>query len=84
MRFSAYQSSTIGKYWACFRVSNNTCQLCTECYQKRPYVDEMVTPAKLRKVLPRADFLLMCAPDTDASHHMIAAPELDLMKKPAR
>ena len=49
--------------------------------KKRPYVDEMVTPDKLRKVLPRADFLLMCAPDTDASHHMIAAPELDLMKR---
>jgi len=51
--------------------------------KKRPFVDEMVTPDKLRKVLPRADFLLMCAPDTAASHHMIAAPELNLMKKGA-
>ena len=49
----------------------------------RRYVDEMHTPDKLRRLLPKADFLLMCAPDTVHTHHMISKNELDLMKKGA-
>ena len=49
----------------------------------RPYVDEMHTPDKLRRLLPKADFLLICAPDTVHTHHMIGKIELDLMKKGA-
>ena len=49
----------------------------------RRYVDEMHTPDKLRRLLPKADFLLMCAPDTVHTHQMISKKELDLMKKGA-
>ena len=47
------------------------------------YVDRMYRPRDLRRLLPRADFVLMCAPDTKDSHHMIGRRELDLMKKGA-
>jgi phosphoglycerate dehydrogenase-like enzyme len=43
----------------------------------------MYRPRDLRRLLPRADFVLMCAPDTKDSHHMIGPRELDLMKKGA-
>ena len=44
------------------------------------YVDEMYRPRSLRRQLPRADFVLVTAPHTDATHHMIGKRELDLMK----
>ena len=43
-------------------------------------VDEMHTPEKLDALLPRADFVLVSAPHTDATHHMIDARALALMK----
>ncbi len=44
------------------------------------YVDEMYTPDALSKLLPRADFVLMSAPHTDDSHHLLGAVELARMK----
>jgi len=44
------------------------------------HVDEMYTAEALRKLLPRADFLLVSAPLTDATRHMIGAKELALLK----
>ena len=48
--------------------------------RSRRDVDEMGTPEELDALLPRADFVLVSAPHTEASHHMIGAPELALMK----
>lgn len=44
------------------------------------YCDELHRPAKLAKLLPRADFVLMSAPHTHASHHLLGAQELARMK----
>jgi phosphoglycerate dehydrogenase-like enzyme len=49
----------------------------------RRHVDEMHTPDALHALLPRSDFLLVSAPHTDATHHMIGARELALMKSGA-
>lgn len=46
-------------------------------------VDEMHPPAALRRLLPRADFVLVTAPHTHESHHLIGADELELMKEGA-
>jgi glyoxylate/hydroxypyruvate reductase A len=46
----------------------------------RRNVDEMYKPENLHALLPRADFVLVSAPHTDASHHMIGARELALLK----
>jgi phosphoglycerate dehydrogenase-like enzyme len=46
-------------------------------------VDEMHQPAALRRLLPRADFVLVAAPHTADTHHMLGARELDLMKRGA-
>jgi glyoxylate/hydroxypyruvate reductase A len=43
-------------------------------------VDEMRTPVERHAFLPRADFVLVSAPHTDASHHMIGAHELAMLK----
>ncbi|MDX1433683.1 MAG: D-2-hydroxyacid dehydrogenase [Gammaproteobacteria bacterium] len=43
-------------------------------------VDEMHTPQQLHALLPRADFVLVSAPHTDATHQMIGARELELLK----
>ncbi|HUC63705.1 MAG TPA: D-2-hydroxyacid dehydrogenase [Alphaproteobacteria bacterium] len=45
-----------------------------------PHVDEMHRPAALRRLLPKADFVLIAAPHTRESHHLIGARELKLMK----
>ena len=45
-----------------------------------PHVDEMHRPGALSKLLPRADFVLVTAPLTAETRHMIGARELDLMK----
>jgi phosphoglycerate dehydrogenase-like enzyme len=49
----------------------------------RRNVDEMHKPENLHALLPRADFVLVSAPHTDASHHMIAAHELAMLKSGA-
>jgi phosphoglycerate dehydrogenase-like enzyme len=49
----------------------------------RPYVDEMHTPDKLRKLLPRADFVAVATPATAQTHQMLGDAELALMKKGA-
>jgi len=43
-------------------------------------VDEMHRPNALHRLLPKADFVLITAPHTDESYHLIGARELDLMK----
>lgn len=43
-------------------------------------VDEMYTPDALNKLLPRADFVLMSAPYTGNTHHLLGARQLKLMK----
>ena len=47
---------------------------------RRRNVDEMYKPEHLHALLPRADFVLVSAPHTDASHHMIAGRELAMLK----
>jgi glyoxylate/hydroxypyruvate reductase A len=44
------------------------------------YVDRMHTPAKLHKLLPKADFVLMTTPATQATKHLLGKEELALMK----
>jgi len=45
-----------------------------------PHADGVHTPAELPALLPRADFLVVTAPLTHASRHLIGARELDLLK----
>jgi phosphoglycerate dehydrogenase-like enzyme len=47
------------------------------------YVDEMHSTAALRKLLPRADFVLVTAPHTQSTRHMIGAAEIKLLKRGA-
>ena len=44
------------------------------------YVDEMHTTDKLRKLLPRVDFVLVAAPLTDETQGLMGKKELDLLK----
>ena len=48
-----------------------------------PHIDEMVKPRDLNRVIRKADFVLVTAPHTKDTHHMIGARQLDLMKKGA-
>jgi phosphoglycerate dehydrogenase-like enzyme len=48
--------------------------------KRHAQVDEMHRPRALHKLLPRADFVLVAAPLTAETRHMIGARELDLMK----
>lgn len=48
--------------------------------RRHPHVHEMHTPAALHALLPRADFVLVTAPHTDETTHLIGTPELGLMK----
>lgn len=48
--------------------------------RRHRYVDEMYRPAALHKLLPQVDFVLITAPLTVETRHMIGARELDLMK----
>jgi phosphoglycerate dehydrogenase-like enzyme len=48
--------------------------------KRHPHVDEMHRPSVLHRLLPRADFVLVTAPLTAETRHMIGARELDLMK----
>ena len=49
----------------------------------RPYVDQMHTPDKLAKLLPRADFVAVATPATSQSRQMLGAKELALLKNGA-
>ena len=44
------------------------------------HVDAMYQPAALRRLLPKADFVLITAPHTGESHHLIGPREIELMK----
>ena len=44
------------------------------------HVDEMFRPEDLARVLPKADFVLVTAPHTQDTHHMIDARMLDRMR----
>ena len=46
-------------------------------------VHEMYRPADLTRLLPRADFVLVTAPHTSATHRMVGRTELDLLKRGA-
>jgi glyoxylate/hydroxypyruvate reductase len=48
--------------------------------KRHPHVDEMYRTEALHKLLPRADFLLITAPLTAATRHLIGARELDLLR----
>ncbi len=48
--------------------------------RRHVHVDEMHQPPALRELLPRADFVLITAPHTDETTHLIGARELGLMK----
>ena len=48
--------------------------------RRHRHVDEMHRPQALHRLLPRADFVLVTAPLTAETRHMIGARELDLMK----
>lgn len=43
------------------------------------YVDEMFGPGRLRAILPRADFVVVTAPLTPDTRHLIGQRELDLL-----
>jgi len=45
-----------------------------------PHADRIHIPADLPKLLPHADFVVVTAPLTPASRHLIGAHELDLLK----
>lgn len=47
-------------------------------------VDEMVTPARLHDVLPRADWVVIACPLTKETHHLVDAAAIARMKKGAR
>ncbi|RVU38434.1 D-2-hydroxyacid dehydrogenase [Hwanghaeella grinnelliae] len=48
--------------------------------EPRENVDEMHKPDALADLIPRADVVLMTAPHTETSHHMLGKAELDLFK----
>jgi len=50
---------------------------------KPPEVDELVGPDRLAEVLPRADYLVVALPLTEATRHIIDAEALALMKPSA-
>jgi phosphoglycerate dehydrogenase-like enzyme len=48
-----------------------------------PHVDRMYRPRDLPRLLPKADFILVAAPHTKATHRMLGAREIALIKKGA-
>jgi phosphoglycerate dehydrogenase-like enzyme len=46
----------------------------------RAAVDEMHRPDAIPELLPRADFVMMCAPDTKHSHQLLGAREINALK----
>ena len=51
--------------------------------KKHPHVDEMYQPQSLCRILPKADFVLVTAPHTKDTHHLMGAKEIGLMKRGA-
>src|SRR5262245_5034859 len=51
--------------------------------RRNRYCDEVVDPAGLHKVLPRADFIVVTAPSTSETDGMIGTREFALIKKTA-
>jgi glyoxylate/hydroxypyruvate reductase A len=51
--------------------------------ERHPSIDQMVKPRDLDRVLPKADFVLVTAPHTKDTHHLIGRRQLELMKKGA-
>lgn len=50
----------------------------------RTYLDQAFPVAKLEEVLPQADFVVLCAPETDETKHLIGAGQIAKMKRGAR
>ena len=48
--------------------------------KSRRHVDEMYTAEQLHSILPRVDFVLVTAPLTEDTYHLIGEQELDLLK----
>ncbi|MBM3541943.1 MAG: D-2-hydroxyacid dehydrogenase [Alphaproteobacteria bacterium] len=44
-------------------------------------VDKMFKPKDLPKLLPKADFVVMCVPATDATKHLMGRREINMMRK---
>ncbi|MGH6932024.1 MAG: NAD(P)-dependent oxidoreductase [Dongiaceae bacterium] len=51
--------------------------------RRQRYVDRMYRPRDLRRLLPRADFIMMTTPYTKDTHHMLGAREIALIKRGA-
>jgi phosphoglycerate dehydrogenase-like enzyme len=49
-----------------------------------PDADRVLPPNELASALPEADWVIVCAPATAGTRHIIGAPELALMKPSAR
>ena len=47
-------------------------------------VDSLLAPTDLKAVLPEADWVVLCAPSTPQTQHMIGAAEISLLKPEAR
>jgi phosphoglycerate dehydrogenase-like enzyme len=50
----------------------------------RTYAEKIFAAAQLREVLPGADYVLICAPETAETKHLIGAAEIARMKRGAR
>ena len=48
------------------------------------HAEKIVTSAELNNVLPHADYVLLCAPETAETNSLIGAEQLALMKRSAR
>jgi phosphoglycerate dehydrogenase-like enzyme len=48
------------------------------------YAEKIVSSAELQTVLPNADYLLLCAPETSETNSLIGAQQLVQMKRTAR
>ncbi|TSC78527.1 MAG: Uncharacterized protein G01um101433_192 [Parcubacteria group bacterium Gr01-1014_33] len=51
--------------------------------QKPQFVDELKTGAYLDKMLPHADFIAICLPHTNETHHLFGIKKFKLMKSSA-
>jgi phosphoglycerate dehydrogenase-like enzyme len=50
----------------------------------RTHLDKLFSAAQLTEALPEADFVLLCAPETSETEHLIGAAQLAKMKRGAR
>ena len=48
------------------------------------HVEKILAAAQLHEALPDADYILVCAPETDETKHLIGVPEIARMKRGAR